>query len=208
VNVEQFAPPAPGSARGAQVAALRARLGLPCQAPVVVYLGLLAEYQGLSLLLRAAQRVLGAEPDVYFLLLGYPGQAHYRALAAELGIGARVRLPGRVPYEQAADYLALGDVAVAPKVSATEGNGKVLNYMAMANPVVAFDTPVNRELLGDLGLYAPLGDAEALGAQLLATIRDGATARARGEALRARATQHFSWEQAAAHLDAVYRRLV
>src|SRR5581483_10824001 len=79
VNVARFAPPDAGSARAARVAALRARLGLPEGAPVVVYLGLLAEYQGLSLLLSAARRVLAAEPDVRFVLLGYPGQAHYGA---------------------------------------------------------------------------------------------------------------------------------
>jgi glycosyltransferase involved in cell wall biosynthesis len=208
VNVARFCPAAPGSMQAQRVAALRARLGLPAGAPVVVYLGLLAEYQGLSLLLRAAQRVLAAEPDVRFLVLGYPGQARYAAQAAALGIGARVLLPGRVPYEQAADYLALGTLAVAPKVSATEGNGKVLNYMAMALPVVAFDTPVNRELLGDLGLYAPRGDMDALGEVLLATLRDRGAAEARGQALRARAAATLSWDAAAARLDGVYRSLL
>ncbi len=208
VNVERFCPPPPGSPAAARVAALRARLGLPAGARVVVYLGLLAEYQGLSLLLRAAQRVLTTEPDVWFLLLGYPGQDRYRTLAAELGIAARVRLPGRVPYEAAPDYLALGDVAVAPKVSATEGNGKVLNYMAMALPVVAWDTPVNRELLGDLGLYAPPHDIDAFAEHLRAALRDDVAARARGAALRARAAALFDWTAAARTLEAVYRRLV
>jgi glycosyltransferase involved in cell wall biosynthesis len=208
VNVAHFAPPADDAARAARVAALRARLGLPAGARVVVYLGLLAEYQGLSLLLQAARHVLTDEPDTYFLLLGYPGQAHYRTLAAELGIAARVLLPGRVPYELAADYLALGDVAVAPKVSASEGNGKVLNYMAMALPTVAWDTPVNRELLGDLGLYAPLGDVPAFAAILRDTLRGETAARARGQALRTRAAAHCSWAASAARLDAVYQRLV
>jgi glycosyltransferase involved in cell wall biosynthesis len=113
-----------------------------------------------------------------------------------------------VPYAAAPDYLALGHVAVAPKLSATEGNGKVLNYMAMALPVVAFDTPVNRELLGDLGLYAPPGDVAALAAALLDALRDECAARALGTALRARAAAHFSWEQSVAQLEAVYRRLV
>ncbi len=208
VSVERFCPPEPGSPRAARVAALRAQLGLPAGTRVVVYLGLLAEYQGLSLLLQAAQRVLAVEPDVHFLLLGYPGEAYYRALAEQLGIGERVHLPGRVPYAAAPDYLALGHVAVAPKLSATEGNGKVLNYMAMALPVVAFDTPVNRELLGDLGLYAPPGDVAALAAALLDALRDERAARALGTALRARAAAHFSWEQSVAQLEAVYRRLV
>ena len=80
--------------------------------------------------------------------------------------------------------------------------------MAMELPVVAFDTPVTRELLGDLGLFAPLGDAEALADGLLAALRDERAARACGAALRARAAACFSWEQTAARLDAVYRRLL
>ena len=207
VNCDHFAPPRPDSVQAARVAALRRRLALPPGAPVVVYLGLLAEYQGISHLLEAARRVLVAEPDVHFLLLGYPGQEHYRAHAAALGIAARVHFPGRVPYEHAPDYLAFGEVAVAPKLSATEGNGKVLNYMAMALPVVAFDTPVNRELLGDLGLYAPRADVAALADRLLEALRAPAAARERGRALRARAARHFSWEASARRLEHVYRRL-
>jgi len=208
VNVDVFRPPRVGSARAARVAALRAQLRIPAGARVVVYLGLLAEYQGISHLLRAAQQVLAAEPDVHFLLLGYPGQAYYRAQADALGIAERVHLSGRVPYEAAADYLALGQVAIAPKVSSSEGNGKVLNYMAMALPVVAFDTPVNRELLGADGLYAPLGNSAALAALLLESLRSDGAASALGLALRERAAARFSWSQAAAALDAVYRRLV
>ena len=38
-----------------QQATLRSELGLPTDRPIVVYLGLLAEYQGITDLLRAAQ---------------------------------------------------------------------------------------------------------------------------------------------------------
>ena len=74
---------------------------------------------------------------------------------------------GKVPYHQARDYLALGDVAVAPKLSATEGSGKILNYMAMGLPTVAFDTPVSREYLGDVGIYATAGRSRVLAEALL-----------------------------------------
>jgi glycosyltransferase involved in cell wall biosynthesis len=52
-------------------------------------------------------------------------------------------------------------MAVSPKFSATEGSGKVLNYMALGQPIVAYDTPVHREYLGEAGVYAPAGDVEA-----------------------------------------------
>ena len=89
--------------------------------------------------------------------MGYPGQDRYREAARQMGILDNVTFTGALPYEMAPTYLALGDVAVSPKMSATEGNGKLLNYMAVGLPTVTFDTPVSRELLGDLGLYAPWG---------------------------------------------------
>ena len=112
----------------------------------------------------------------------------------------------RVPYERAPEHLALGDIAVAPKVSATEGAGKILNYMAMALPTVAFDTPVSREYLGSLGVYAErIGSAEAL-AEALSRLLSARSDWARlGARLRERAARHFSWERFGRQLQTIYR---
>src|SRR5262249_10504603 len=92
-----------------------AALGLPAGKKVIVYLGLLAEYQGSGHLLRAAARICARRDDVHFLLRGFPGERRYRDYAHELGVADRVTILGAVPYEQAPAYLALGDVAVSPK---------------------------------------------------------------------------------------------
>lgn len=187
---------------------LRQRLGIPPGRKLVVYLGLLAEYQGASHLLRAAVRVLEAMPAAHFLLMGYPGQDRYRALADSLGIGDRVTFTGRLPYDQAPSHLAIGDVAVAPKISATEGNGKLLNYMSVGLPVAAFDTPVNREFLGDLGEYAALGDSDDLARAILRLLTDDERAAERGRQLRERAAQRFSWASAGERILDIYEALV
>ena len=101
--------------------------------------------------------------------------------------------PGRVPYADAARWLCLGEVAVSPKRSLTEANGKLLNYMACGLPVVASDTPVNRELLDDSGLYAPVDDAEAFAARLGELLADRERARELGAALRHRAEAVYAW---------------
>ncbi|HLZ10914.1 MAG TPA: glycosyltransferase family 4 protein, partial [Chloroflexota bacterium] len=145
---------------------MRSALGVPPGRRVVVYLGLLAEYQGSSYLLKAAQRVIQEQPDVHFLLMGYPGEDRYRRLAIDLGIAESVTFTGRVPYERASRYLGAGDVAVAPKLSLTEANGKLLNYMALGLPTVAFDSSVNRDILGEAGVYARMADAQDLARQL------------------------------------------
>lgn len=186
------------------LAALRRQLGVPAGRPVIVYLGLLAPYQGIDLLLESL-RLLVREPSPPFcLIMGFPNVARYRRLAADLA--EHVHFTGMVPYEDAPLYLAVGDVAVAPKLSATEGSGKLLTYMAAGLPVAAFDTPVHREYLGDLGYYAPLGDAVALAAALRAALSEPEAAAARGRLLRQRVLERYTWEHAAAQIEAVYRQ--
>jgi len=190
----------------ASLPARRAALGIPPGRQVIVYLGLLADYQGTDALLQAAACLLQQRQDVHFLIMGFPAVEHYRQMACNLGIADHTTFTGKVPYGQARDLLALGDLAVAPKLSATEGSGKILNYMAMGLPTVAFDTPVSREYLGDEGLYAVPGDPFSLAEALLRGLSDGANGRRR-QALRRMALQDYSWEQAAARIVQAYEQV-
>lgn len=211
VNTDVFAPrrmTENSNGNRDELAALRRRLGLPEGYKIVVYIGLLQEYQGISHLLRAAKEVTERHLDVHFLIMGYPGLEKYRNMADELGIGNRVTFTGRVPYDQAPLHLALGDVAVSPKMSETEGNGKLLNYMAMGLPTVTFDTPVSREILGDLGIFAPAGDSHALAVELECALFDEPAARVLGERLRARAVSVYSWTRGGKLIQEIYERLL
>ncbi|NLD72438.1 MAG: glycosyltransferase, partial [Chloroflexi bacterium] len=121
----------------------------------------------------------------------------------------RCTFTGRIDYQhEAPGLLGMADVAVSPKMSETEGAGKILNYMATGLPTVTFEGQVSREFLGTLGVYAPRGDVEALAEGMLRLAAD-ATQRARiGQALRRRAEERFSWEQAGRTLLQVYASLV
>ncbi len=188
---------------------LRDELGVPHRKQVIVYLGLLAEYQGTGLILEAIQLLKQERDDFHLLLMGYPSVEYYRARAADLGVSDVVTFTGRIPYQDAPRYLALGDLAVAPKISATEGSGKILNYMSMALPTVAFDTPVSREYLGEWGVYASERTAQAL-ARTLSRILDMPVAEraALGGRLRERAEALFSWDRVGEQMVAVYRALI
>lgn len=206
VSTERFAPR--WSVPEADKEKLRRRLGIPAGRKLVVYLGLLAEYQGSGLLLRAAAELLERHQDLHFLLMGFPGQDRYRRMAFDLGIGAHVTLPGPVAYEEAPLHLSLGDVAVSPKVSETEGNGKLLNYMAVGLPTVTFDTPVSHEILGELGSYARTGDPHDLAAKLEGLLYGESSAiEELSQALRRRAVERFSWREAGRRLLGIYESL-
>jgi len=187
-----------------EILALKQALGIPPASRVVVYLGLLAEYQGTSLLLKAAGELAATYPDLHFLIMGHPNVERYRKLAAQMGLSERVTFTGRIHYLEAHRYLRVGDVAVAPKVSATEGSGKLANYMAMGLPTVAFDTAVSREYLGAHGVYAKIGDHISLAQAIGSILEDREKAAVLGMKLRERAVKGYSWSVLVEDLEGIY----
>jgi glycosyltransferase involved in cell wall biosynthesis len=185
---------------------LKRRLGLTGKR-IVVFLGVLTAYQGVDALIESAPLVVARVPDAHFLIMGYPNEELYRARIRERGLERAITMPGRIPYEEAARHLALGTLAVSAKRSLTEANGKLLNYMACGLPVVATDTPVNREILGDEGVYAPVGDPHALADRIVELFGDDARRASLGTALRRRAESRYAWPILIQRLLKIYGRL-
>ena len=185
----------------------RRRLGIPQDHIIVAYLGLLTDYQGIPHLIKAASALHQAGEQIHFLIMGYPNVDRYRLMSEMAHVSGSVTFTGKIEYRDAAHYLALGDIAVAPKVSATEGSGKLLNYMAMAQPIVAFDTPVHREYLADLGVYAPVGDVDALVAAIQQLAHDPDRRSNLGRQLRLRAETKYNWKRAGRNIESLYYQL-
>lgn len=204
INTSRFRPFDGSPEWEAERQRLRHELGIPEHRRIVVYLGLLAQYQGINVLLEAAQKLVAEVPNVHFLIMGYPGVDSYRELAEALGIADHVTLPGRILYKDSHAYLSLGDVAVAPKMSATEGSGKIPQYMAMGLPVVTFDTSVSREYLGDIGIYATLGSVSDLTARLHMALDNREWAAERGRIGRSYAERYLSWDHIGPQLEEIY----
>jgi glycosyltransferase involved in cell wall biosynthesis len=190
--------------------ALRTELGLPVDKKIVVFLGLLKPYQGVDSLLEAIQ-VLVTEKKytgAHFLIMGFPDQDKYLAKAESLGISAYTTFPGKIDYKRRKYYYALGSVAVAPKLSPTEGDGKIYDYLAMGLPIVAYNRPASKEILGDLAFFATLGEAHSLAEALLTALTDEARAKALGAAGRAMVENRYSWLAVGKRLVAVYEDVI
>jgi glycosyltransferase involved in cell wall biosynthesis len=188
---------------------LKENLGIPADKKVIVYLGVLAPYQGIDKLLEALALLGQSRDDYHLLLMGYPGVERYKALAHSLGLAGRITFTNKIFYHEAPRYLTLGDIATAPKISATEGSGKILNYMALALPTVTFNLPVSREFLGDGGIYAADTSSQALAVALNRALDLSAAERARlGSYLRQRVIRHFSWQRSGEQVESVYRALL
>ncbi len=80
-----------------------------------------------------------------------------------------------------------GDLAVSPKLSQTEANGKLFNYMACGLPTVVFDNQINREILGDEGIYVEHGNTSSLADAIISTIHDSGRMSSLSKRVRERA---------------------
>lgn len=191
---------------GADVAELKQRYPIPDDRTVVAFCGILNHYQGLDCLMDAIPLALKRDPKLHFLIIGFPTEK-YEALAREKGVANHVTFTGRIDYADVPRYLCLADVAVAPKMTKTEANGKVLQYMACGLPTVVFDLEINRAMLGDLGIYADYGNAESLAAKIAELTLDEERVAFLSGAVRERAIREFSIESIAQKILQVYALL-
>jgi len=185
----------------------RRELGIPEDVKLVVYLGLFNRYQGVDLLLDVISLVRSEDPDVRFLLMGFPDE-EYQVKAAEMGIDDVITFTGRVCYDRAPFFLSAGDLAVSPKLAQTEANGKLFNYIACGLPTVVFDNQVNREILGDDGIYVEQGNTRSLADTLISAIHNSDLMLQLSEQVRERAIRIHSWDTRSRQLVTVYRTLL
>jgi glycosyltransferase involved in cell wall biosynthesis len=171
---------------------LAQKLNLPKDVPIITYLGLIAPHQGTDLLIDAFALLRDNGIPAHLLMMGYPDITQAKQRARLHRIENNTTIIGPIPYQDAHRYLALGTVAVSPKTSLTEGNGKLLNYMAMGLPTVAFNTPINEELLGNTGLLTPPGNVPKLAEAISQFLESHTKRQEAAQAGRKRALEHFS----------------
>jgi len=198
VDTDEFRP-----LDGDRRTAVRKRYGIEPGAQLAVYVGVLADYQGIDLVLDHIGKILAQRPRMQVLFAGYP-ELEYKARAFELGFSDRVLFPGCVPFDETRALTAAADVGFSAKLSASEGNLKIYNYLACGLPVVAFDNPVNREILGDLGVYAPQGDGATFVQRIGQLLDDPDRRNELARAGRAHAVEQLSWRRAARDLIDLY----
>jgi glycosyltransferase involved in cell wall biosynthesis len=158
--------------------------------------------------LRAAAAVASEVPDVDFLVVGQGEErAALEALAAELGLGARLRFMGLrhdVPE-------LLGAVDVLALTSTFEGLPNVLLEALSAGAVaVATDVGGCPEVIvpEETGILVPPGDPAAVAAAILRVLRDPALARRLALAGRRRVETEFTIERLAERTMATYQELL
>ncbi|MGH7273755.1 MAG: glycosyltransferase [Nitrospiria bacterium] len=144
----------------------------------VLFVGTYIPLHGIETIIRAA-KVLEAEPDIHFTLLGQ-GQLceEMRGIARRLGL-VNLRFIDRwVPAAELGGYMAAARVCLGVFGRAEKAQRvipcKVFDCLAMAKPLITADTPAVRELLahGENALLCPAGDELSLARAILQLKKD------------------------------------
>ena len=123
-------------------------LALPVGGKLAVAIRPFHVESGLADLIRAWKRMIENHPDARLWIVGDGGQRSKLAeLRRDLELDWHVVLPG--VFEQIDEVLAAADVYIADDGSHA---GRLLEAMASGLPVVAADTLLHREILGNQGI--------------------------------------------------------
>lgn len=182
---------------------------------LLVYVGMMGSQDGLDYLLRALAVLAGelGREDFHAMLVGDgPAVPELKRLAGELGVADRVTITGLVGQEEVFAAIATASVCLCPDPNIGLNDlstlVKVLEYMGMARPVVAFDLTETRASAGEAALYATPNDEREF-ARHIAFLLDHPDEAARlGEIGRARILGGLAWDHQAGNLLAAYGRAV
>ena len=178
---------------------------------LVAYLGVMAPQDGVDHLLRAAKHVVEdhRREDVSFTLVGAGDSfEELRALSCDLGLERFVEFTGRVPDEDVERVLATADVCVCPDplnpLNDVSTMNKVLEYMACARPIVAYDLREHRYSAGEGASYAKPNDEADLARHIVQLLDDPERRRRMGDYNRQRFLDQMAWEYSAGELLRAY----
>jgi glycosyltransferase involved in cell wall biosynthesis len=181
---------------------------------LVGYVGVMGKQEGIDYLLRALHYIVEHKnrTDVHFGLVGGGTElTSLQAYAKELGVEDYVTFTGRVSDQQMLEMLNTADVCVNPDV-ANEMNdkstmNKIMEYMALAKPIVQFDLSEGRFSAQEASLYARRNDTKDLAEKILLLLDDQVKRKAMGDFGRNRIITELEWKYEEPKLLEAYRLL-
>jgi glycosyltransferase involved in cell wall biosynthesis len=182
--------------------ALRAARGLTGRT-VCGHIGVFAHWHGVDGFVEAIANRLDQAPGLALVFVG-DGKTlpAVRELVAARGLSDRVLLPGRVPHDEVASWIACMDYAVLPNSNHYGSPMKLFELMGMGVAVVAPDYAPVAEVIADgrTGWLFPRGDAAACVERVLALASEADEQRRVGAAARDYIASERQWRNNAEQL--------
>jgi len=165
----------------------------------LLYVGHILPYKGFRTVLEAIKHL--ADQGINFKLYltiareNWPsGFDQWVAEVSRLQLNDHVEILGRIPSKAIGNLYRRCDILWFPSLCETFG-WPIIEAMSCSLPIVASDTPLNREMADEAALYYPPFDAFAASQAITRLTLDSAERRHLGEIGQKRADAHIQWDQ-------------
>ena len=174
----------PAETTGDRAAARRA-LGLPEDAPLIVFVGTVRAHKGVDILLRCVDRVA-------------PARIAIVGATPALRLGPNVIAIPPTDYATAIRWVVAADVVAVPQrdgpIGRRQSPAKVVDALAAGRTIVASDLGPIREMVGDAAVLVEPGSSSALATALTGVLADADRRRDLEARARSRFLEGFSFE--------------
>jgi glycosyltransferase involved in cell wall biosynthesis len=171
--------------------------------PVVLYIGNLEGYQGITLLIESFQKLLTKEKAAasngttpHLVILGGSERhiEYYTNLARKLGIDMHVSLLGPRPVTMLGSYLQQASLLVSPRTKGNNTPMKIYSYLDTGVPMVATNLPTHTQVVTTREAFLAEPDPEHFAEELFAALHNSVDATARAAAARTLVAQQYNKE--------------
>ncbi len=182
---------------------------------IIGYIGVIGIQDGVDYLLRSLGHLLHtlARKDFFCVIIGagdaVPG---LKVLCSQLGLNNHVLFTGWVEHDELMRYLSVVSIGVSPEPSNAYNDRstmiKIMDYMALGKPIIAFDLPEHRFSAQAAALYARANDELDFALALARLIDSPAQRQAMGAFGRRRIESALAWKYSVPCLLHVYERVL
>lgn len=180
---------------------------------IIGYAGTMGVQDGVDYLLRALQCLIDlGRTDFYCVLVG-DGEAlpKLKLIAEEMRLANYLLFSGWVDRASVARYLSAADICVAPEPSNQYNDAstmiKIMEYMALGKPIVAFDLPEHRFSAQNSALYACPNNEYEFARQIQILMDHPDLRQAMGQSGKKRIANELAWNHQKKHLINAYSAL-
>jgi glycosyltransferase involved in cell wall biosynthesis len=182
---------------------------------LIGFVGVMGFQDGVDYLLRGLHYLLHTlgRTDFYCVLMG-DGDAFesLKRLAQELCLEDHLLFTGLVHGDELWRYLSAMDICVDPDPANAYNNRstmiKMMEYMAFAKPIVAFDLPEHRVTAQQAAIYVTPNNERAFAQAVAQLMDDAARRKVMGAFGRHRIETKLAWRYSASHLLNAYRKIL
>jgi glycosyltransferase involved in cell wall biosynthesis len=187
----------------------------PAGKTIIGYVGVMGFQDGVDYLLRALGHLVRdlKRTDFLCILVG-DGDAfpYLKSLAEQLHISEQMLFTGMVHRSEVPRYLGIADICVAPEPAAPYNDRstavKLMEYMSLAKPIVAFDLTEHRFTAKGAAAYVKPNDELEFARTIAELMDDPARRKKLGLLGRQRMEKELAWQYSIPKLLHVYQAVL